>query len=403
MTNSPAPGLDLNRLQRTAFLVGVVALAICAIGGIFLDPEQFFRAYLVAYLIALGVSLGGLVLVMLYHLTGGAWGYLIRHIVEASMRTLPLLVVLFVPVALGMDYLYPWVDSTDPALAHKAWYLSMPFFLVRTGIYFAVWIALAFILDAWSRQQDQAETAEVPRKLRMLSAPGLVLYGLAITFAGIDWVMSLQPHWYSTIFSVLFAVGQILSGLSFAIVMLVLLRRREPLARVIAPDTLNDLGNLLLTFVVLWTYMAFSQFMLIWVGNLPEEIVWYLPRTEGGWEYVAWAIMLFHFLVPFFLLLSRDLKRNPVTLGLLAGGLLFMQLVQLSWQILPAFPDTTLVDHWMDFVAPFGVGGIWLAFFVWQLQRRPLLPRHDPSRQEAVHLRERDREEARRQEATPHG
>jgi hypothetical protein len=279
----------------------------------------------------------------------------------------------------------------------------MPFFLVRTGIYFAVWIALAFILDAWSRQQDQTETAEVPRKLRMLSAPGLVLYGLAITFAGIDWVMSLQPHWYSTIFSVLFAVGQILSGLSFAIVMLVLLRRREPLAKVIAPDTLNDLGNLLLTFVVLWTYMAFSQFMLIWVGNLPEEIVWYLPRAEGGWEYVAWAIMLFHFLVPFFLLLSRDLKRNPVTLGLLAGGLLFMQLVQLSWQILPAFPGTTLVNHWMDCVAPFGVGGLWLAFFVWQLQRRPLLARHDPSRQEAVHLRERDREEARRQEATPHG
>jgi hypothetical protein len=399
------PGaLDLGRWQRASSSAGVVALGLCLIGGIFGQEDQFFRAYLAAYQWPLGIALGSMVLVMIYHLTGGAWGYLVRHILEASMRTLPFLVILFVPVALGMYWLYPWTTTADAALQHKEIYLNVTFFLIRTAIFFAAWLVMALLLSRWSEQQDAGDDPTLPRKLRRLSAPGLVVYGLTITFAGIDWIMSLQPHWYSTIFSVLFAVGQILTGMAFAIVILVLLRDRPALAQVVSPDTLNDLGNLLFTFIILWTYMSFSQFMLIWVSNLREEIVWYLPRTRHGWQWVAWAIALFHFFIPFLLLLSRDFKRNPVALAGVAAGILFMQLVQLFWQVLPAFPNTPIYEHWMDLLAPVGVGGLWLSFFLWQLERRPLLPRYDPSRLEAARLREIDEEEAaRREELTGNG
>jgi hypothetical protein len=403
----PADRLDLDRVQRTALVVGTACLAVCSAGGFLLDPTQFFRSYLVAYLFFLGIGLGSLVLVMLYQLTGGAWGYIIRSLVEAAMRTLPLLLVLFVPVALGVYFLYPGTDpdviASDKSLEHKAWFLSAPALIGKAAFYFIVWLVLASLVDHLSRRQEQANSPEVERRLRLLSAPALVAYGLTITFASVDWVMALQLHWYSTIFPVLFAVGQILSALALAIVVLALLRDRPPLANVVAPDTLNDLGNLLLTFVILWTYMAFAQFMLIWVGNLPEEIVWYLPRTQDGWQWVALVIVLFHFLVPFVLLLSRDIKRNPRALGAVAGGLLVLQLIQLAWQVLPAFPDTYWYEHWMAFIAPLGVGGLWLGFFIRQLKKRPLVHPHDPNRQTALALHEHAAHLHARQEEVSHG
>jgi hypothetical protein len=251
-----------------------------------------------------------------------------------------------------------------------------------------VWLTLAYFLNSGTQKEEVQGCGARARRLQVLSGPGLVLYGLTITFASTDWIMSLQPNWYSTIFAGLVATGQVLSALAFVIVVLALLATRPPLIDVATPVTLNDLGNLLLTFVILWAYLAFSQFLLIWVGNLPEEISWYLPRLSEGWQGIALLLVLFHFALPFLFLLSREVKRNPRSLGLVAATVLGMRFVDLFWQVMPAFPEARVAQYWMHGVALIGVGGIWLAFFSWQLQRRPLLPPRDPNRSEAGGLQE---------------
>jgi hypothetical protein len=407
MSNTPSrPELDLDQLGRPALIAGVVCLLVCVIGGIF-SPTQFFRSYLVAYQFWLAIGLGSLTIVMLYHLTGGAWGYVTRAILEAGMRTLPLLALLFIPIFFGIGHLYIWshpgVIREDEILWFKRWYLRPWFWIGRTVLFFLSWVALSYLLNRWSRAQATSGDPRIERRFRLLSGPGLVIYGIWITFAGVDWLMSLQPHYFSTIFSVIFGVGQVLTGLSFAIVVLTLLVDRPEMQEVVSPPVLNDLGNLLLTFVIFWTYVTFAQFMLTWIGNLPEEVIWYIPRSQGGWEFVITAIFLFHFAVPFLLLLSRDVKRTPRTLRLVAGMVCFMQLVHLHWQIQPAFSGTTLAEHWMDFLMPIGVGGLWLAYFTWQLRRWPLLPANDLNRPEAVHLHELALEEEFHEEAASHG
>lgn len=397
-TLPPRLTLDWDRIQRTALLLGAICLALCVLGGFF-SPEQFFRSYLVAVLFCTGISLGSMALVMLYHLTGGAWGYVIRRVLEAGSRLLPLTALLFLPVFPGMHFLYPWMRpdeaAADAALRHKHAYLNQPFFMARTVGFFLLWMGFAYYLNAWSWKQDQAAMPRLPRRFRLLSGPGLVVYGLTITFAATDWVMSLQPHWYSTIFAPLFATGQLLTALAFAVALLLLLALSRPdLNEVLSPDTLNDLGNLLLAFVMIWSYMAFSQFLLVWTGNIREEVPWYLRRTRGGWEWVAVALILFHFAIPFLFLLSRDVKRVPHRLLAVALGILLMRLVDLDWQVLPAFPGTRVYQHWMDVLAPLGVCGIWLGVFLWQLRRWPLLVRHDLSRQEAERLHALDLQEA---------
>lgn len=397
---------ELERLQWWSLAVGGVALLLCVVGAIF-SPDQFFRSYLTAYLFWLGIPLGCLATLMIYHLTGGVWGFLIRRVLEASIRTLPLFALMFVPLVFGLGRLFLWarpeVVAADHDLQHKQIYLNVPFFLVRAAFFFLCWIVIGSFLSSWSRQQDEIDSLHLPRKFRLLSAPGLIVYGVTITFAAVDWVMSLQPAFRSTIFGPLFATGQLLSGQAFALIVLAWLVNLPPLAGLVARSTLNDLGNLLFTFLILWAYMAFFQFMLIWMANLPDEIIWYLPRSQGGWQWVAWALFLFHFAVPFFLLLMRDIKRNPRTLAATAGLLLFMQLVFMNYQVLPAFPDTSITQHWMNFFAPVGIGGIWLAYFLWQLTRSPLVPSPDLNREEAIRLCLHDREEATRLEALYHG
>ncbi len=402
---------DLDRIQSRALLAAAACLAICAIGAVF-SPYQFFRAYLVAYLFCLGTSLGCLPILMLYHLTGGAWGSVIRRLLECGTRLLPLLALLGVPLVFGLSHVYSWrhAEGYQSLPLFKQRYFSLPFFLGRTAVCFVIWMVLAYFLNAWSRQEDETTDPQLSRRLRLLSGPGLVLYGLTITFASIDWVMSLQPHWYSTIFAVLFATGQVLTAFAFTIVVLAVLASRPPLANVLSANTLNDLGNLLLAFVMIWAYMAFSQFLLVWTGNLREEIPWYQLRMNDGWQVVGLALLVFHFALPFLLLLSRGVKRNPRSLALVAGGILFMRLVDLFWEIMPAFsapewpllapelPGSRLWEHWMDLLLPVGLGGIVLAAFLWQLQKQPLLPLHDPSLDEAVRLRNVDA-----QETVPHG
>jgi hypothetical protein len=395
---------ELAPLQRRALVVGIAALVACAIGAPF-SPTQFFRAYLTAYLFYLGIALGSLVILMVYYLTGGAWGFLIRRVLEAGTRTLPLLAVLFVPAAAGLVYLYPWAQP-GVVLANKdlqRFYLNPQFFWLRAALFFVLWLALAYVFNAWSRRQDETGDPRLAEKLTKLSGPGLVVYGLTITFASVDWVMSLQPAFRSTVFAPIIASGQILSAHAFALIVLAWLVARPPVADLISVDALNDLGNLLLTFLVIWAYLVWFQFMLIWIANLPHEISWYLDRSRGGWRWVAWALFVFHFAVPFFLLLMRDVKRDPTSLAQVAGLLLFMQLVFMYYQVLPAFGDTPITEHWMDFLTPLAVGGPWLAYFLRELKRGALLPRHDLNQGAALHLRQIDREEAAREQEVHHG
>jgi hypothetical protein len=379
-----------DRVQWCALVVGIVTLAVCALSAPF-SPDQFFRAYLAAYVFYLGIALGCFMILMVYHLTGGAWGFLIQRILEAGMRTLPVLALLFLPVACGLSYLYQWARPDEVAvhkeLQHKQVYLNATFFWVRAALFFALWIVIAYFLNQWSRRQDETGDRLLAERQARLSGPGLVVFGITMTFAAVDWLMSLQPGFRSTIFGPLVVTGQVLSGMAMALVALAWLAPRSPLADVLSLEALNDLGNLLFTFLVIWAYMVWFQFMLIWIANLPHEVAWYLPRSRGGWQWVAQALFVFHFAIPFFLLLMREVKRHLPTLAKVAGLLLVMQLVYVHYLVMPAFPETDLSEHWMDFLMPFGVGGLWLGSFVRELKRRPLLPRRAEDQAAAVHLR----------------
>jgi hypothetical protein len=392
-----AAGPSWDQLQRRALVAAGAGLLLFAAAGLLLlqggwldGPGQLFLSYLVGYNFWLGIALGCLVILMLQHLTGGAWGVAIRRVLESGTRTLALLAVLFIPVCLGLPYLYLWAQpdevAHDPNLQHKSIFLNVPFFVIRAIVYFAIWLVVAFFLNRWSARQDEEVNPWLPRRFRLLSAPGLALYGLTITFASIDWVMSLEPHWYSTIYPVMFATGQVLTGLAFAIAVVIGLADRPPLAEVLTPRLLRDLGSLLLTFVMFWAYMSISQFLLIWVGNLPEEIPWYLRRTRGGWEWVALVVIVLHFALPFLLLLSRDIKENGRKLAAVAVGLLALRFLDVFWWIEPAVGHDRPAVFWLlDVGALLGVGGIWGWWFVGQLKSRPLLPVHEVSQEEAAH------------------
>jgi hypothetical protein len=389
-TFSPALVDASQRLQSRARIAGAVALAACAIGFVF-AREQFFRSYLLGYLLVLGVTLGSLAILMLQHLTGGAWGLMIRRILEAAVRTMPVMVVLFLPLLAGLSDLFLWARpeavAADTALQAKSPYLNVPFFLVRAAFYFAAWTGLALILARWSAEQDampEALAASHVRRFRLLGAPGLLLYGLTVTFAAVDWVMSLDPHWFSTIIGVLIMGGQGLSALAFAIAALAVLSRYAPLAGAVRPAHFHDLGKLLLAFVMLWAYFSFSQFLIIWSANLPEEIPWYLHRMHGGWQWIALALVIGHFVLPFLLLLSRDIKRRAPVLMRVAIALIVMRLFDLFWLIAPNFHEERLHVHWMDLAAPAGLGAVWLSFFIANLRTRPLLPMNDPYLKEAL-------------------
>jgi len=387
----PAGLVDASqRVQSRARLAGLAALAVCGI-GFFVAREQFFRSYLLGYMLVLGITLGSLAILMLQHLTGGAWGLVIRRILEAAVRTMPVLVVLFLPLLAGLSELFLWARpeavAADTALQAKRPYLNIPFFIARAVFYFAAWTGLAFVLTRWSAEQDtlpEALAASRARRFRLLGAPGLLLYGLTVTFAAVDWVMSLDPHWFSTIIGVLIMGGQGLSALAFAIAALAVLARHEPLASLVRPSHFHDLGKLLLAFVMLWAYFSFSQFLIIWSANLPEEIPWYLHRMHGGWQWVALALVIGHFALPFLVLLSRETKRRAPILMRVAVALILMRLFDLFWLIAPNFHGEHLRVHWMDLAAPIGIGGVWLSFFVANLRTRPLLPPNDPYLKEAL-------------------
>jgi hypothetical protein len=372
----------LAQWRSRAAIVGIAGLILTAI-GLFVSPSQFFRSYLWAFLFWFGIALGCLPLLMLYHLVGGAWGFTIRRIIESGTRTLPVLGVMFIPILFGIPRLYEWSQPDKVAqiqvLQLKHAYLNIPFWILRTLFYFAVWLFYAYRLNRMSARQDETGDATLPRRLQRFCGPGLAVYGLTITFASFDWAMSLEPQWYSTIYGMLWIVSQALSGLAFAIAILALLAGTAPISRLSLPDSLHDLGNLLLAFVMLWAYLSFSQLLIIWAGNLPEEIQWYLSRLHHGWEWVAAALITFHFFVPFFLLLARFKKRHVRWIATIALLVLVMRVVDTYWIITPAFYRDRFTLHWLDLFALVGIGGIWLAVYARQLAVMPLLPLHDPN------------------------
>lgn len=388
--STPSPVLE--RLERAGLVAGGLFLLALA-AGFAMDRGQFFRSYLFGFLFWVGIGVGSLGLAMLNHLTGGLWGLVPRRFHEAAARTLPAMALLFVPVVLGASSLYTWaqpeVVAADELLQKKAAYLNVPFFAARAVFYFAVWGLLAWRLSSWSRQQDGGADPARAGRLRGLSAVGLILLSLTTTFAAVDWGMSLAPHWFSTIYGVLFIVGWTLSALSFTIVLMSRLVGEEPFTKALQPVTVHDLGKLLLAFTMLWGYVNFSQFLIIWSGNLSEETPFYLRRMQGGWQVVAVALLVFHFALPFALLLSRDLKRNARTLGAVAALMLVMQLVDLYWLIAPdlvghGHENVPLRVHWMDLAAALGLGGLWLFLFARQVRTAPVLPMGEPEVRELM-------------------
>ena len=378
---------SLREYQRRFLFAGAAGGAVSLVGW-WINPAQFFQSYLMGYMFALGISLGCLALGMIHQLSGGEWGVLIRRPIGAASRVLPVLTVLFLPIAFGMPHLYEWthadVVAADEVLRHKQLYLNTPFFLVRAAFYFLVWNGFSYLLNTWSLEQDRTGDTRIPRLMQVTSGGGLVAYGLTITFASFDWLMSLEPHWFSTIYGVLVIGGQGLTGMAFLIATIVWLSRRPPLNQVVVPSHLHDLGNLLLAFVMLWAYFSFSQYLIIWSGNLPEEIAWYVHRLQTGWRFLALVLVLFHFAVPFSLLLSRAVKREGQMLVKVAAVILAVRLIDLFWLIAPEFHRTGIVVSWMDVVLPLSLGSIWIGCFIWQLRGRAILPFHDPQFGEAV-------------------
>ena len=372
--------------------VGAAGLTFC-VAGLIVDAPQFFRSYLAGYLFVIGFPLGCLSLLMLHHLVGGTWGFVIQRLLESGVRTLPLMALMFLPIAAGAEDLYLWARpeavAADPLLQQKSLYLNLPFFYARAVFYFAVWIVLGRLLSTWSVEQDQSGDAGMTRRLQSLSGPGLVLYGVTVTFAMIDWVMSLEPHWYSTVYGMAFVVSNGLAALALMICVAAALVERGPLARVAGADHFHDLGNLLLAFVMLWAYLGFSQFMIIWMANVKEEIPWYLDRTAGGWEAVALLLVACQFALPFVLLLSREAKRRAKTLAAVAALVLLMRWVDLFWLVAPAFHPREFYFHWLDVAVFVGVGGIWAAAFLRYLNAHSLIPLRDPRFAPAAHPAQR--------------
>ncbi|HKQ76491.1 MAG TPA: hypothetical protein VJ810_22545 [Blastocatellia bacterium] len=368
------------RIQQRALIVGAMGLILCVVGAIF-RPALFLQSYLFAYLFTLGLALGSMAILMLQYLTGGDWGVVVRRVLEAAMRTLPWLAAGFLPVALGVRELYVWARPAQAAalgLDYRTEYLNVPFFIARAVLYFAVWLAMARLLDRWSREQDRGAALGWLKRLRRLSGPGLVIYAVTITFAAYDWLMSLNPEWYSTIFGLLIIAGQALSAVAFAILVAALLSTREPMAVVLQPRHFHDLGKLMLAFVMVWAYLSFSQLLIVWSGNLPQEIPFYLPRMQSSWRWVGILLIVLHFALPFALLLSRDLKRRAGSLAALAGLVIVMRVTDLFWLVAPEFRRQGLAIDWFDPVTVVGLCGLWLALFTRELRTRPMLPLRDP-------------------------
>ncbi len=395
----------LNRWRLGALAVGVILSAVCIFAGLG-DPAQFFRAYLFAFMYIWGLSLGAMVLVMSYHLTGGAWGLLIRRFLEAQMRTMPLVALLFIPIAVAPQYLYAWASpAVQTAGNHQnvqQWYLAKDFFIIRAAVYFALWLLLSFLLSHWSARQDQSDDPRLTLRSMNVSGPGLVLLGISVHFCAIDWVMSLEPRFTSTIFGPLVIIGPVITAFSLSALLFWALAASPRQNLAMSSKAVDDLGSLMFLFVMLWAYLAWFQYMLVWMANLPHDANWYVVRFRDGWQWLALVLVTGHFVIPFFLLLLRKIKRRPGYLAAMGVWLLVMQLLWTYYLIMPAFKSPTFAEHWMDLLAPVGMFGLWLALDLTLIKRKLLMPSHDINYTTAIELRRIDEEQLRRLEEAAH-
>ena len=394
-SNFDAPVADINRWRTLALGIGGIASIIIFVWAL-IFPEQredALRAWLLGFIFWGGIGIGGLGVLLLQYLTGGAWGVVIRRIAEAASRTLPIIFVLFLPVMFGITYIYEWTHlPDDPIVQWKQPYLSVEWFIIRAVLYFILWGVMAYLLNRWSLRQDQtndyATAVKMQEDASKFSGPTMVFFVLVVSFAAIDWVMTLDPHWFSTIWGLLFAVGWALSFFCFAVALLALLSDKAPMNRILGKRHFHDIGKLMLALVMVWAYFNFSQFLIIWSGNLPEETRWYLTRMGGAWGVIGIVLIVLHFAFPFLVLLNRDVKRNARSLAILACFILVLRLVDMFYLI---GPSPRVSGHsagfhisWMDFVAPVAVGGIWLWYFFGELVKRPLVPVNDPFLENAI-------------------
>ncbi|HEY6291906.1 MAG TPA: hypothetical protein VI455_10150 [Terriglobia bacterium] len=370
-----------DRIQRPALGVGAIALAISAVGAL-LSPTQFVRSYMVAFWFWLMPALGCLAVLMIQYFIKGKWGLLIRRPLEAGTRTLPLMAVLFLPILFSLSRIYLWARPETVASLHlehfKQEYLTAPFWVARAVVYFALLLLWAYLLNRWSSREDAAGGSRPLDRMRYLSGPGLVLFSFIVTFAAIDWIMSLDPGFFSTIYGLIFVVIPARMGVALAVIVLMLLSKYEPFTSLAEPKRFNDYGNLLLVFTMLWAYLQFDQFLIIWAGNLQDEIPWYVIRAKGSWGGVALSLFILNFALPFMLLLQRAVTQRMRWLAGLSVTILIMEWVDLYWMISPSFFPQGPRLSWMDLTLFAGIGGVWVAYFVAQLKKRPLMPLHDP-------------------------
>lgn len=395
--NYKAPA-ELGSLRTLALGVGGIATVAVAVGAYF-NTEQALRSWLLGFIFWGGLCFGSIGVLMLQYLTGGAWGVMIRRIVEAGSRTLLLVALLFVPIAVGVytHNIYEWTHMapTEHAIEARGPYLTTWFWILRSVIYFAIFGVMVYLLNKWGADQDKAPDVESSRlileRASRFSGPTMVIYALVVTFAVVDWIMTLDPHWFSTIWGLLFVAGWGLSTFCFSVTILAYLLDKSPMSGILGKKHFHDLGKLMLALVMVWAYFNFSQFLIIWSGNLPEETTWFLTRMKGAWGYIGVGLILFHFAFPYLLLLKRDLKRQASLLASIAMFILFMRLVDVYYQIGPTFrvspgivEQGAFMLSWMDFAAPIAIGGIWLWWFFGQLMSRPIVPANDPYFEEAV-------------------
>ena len=382
-----APYQGGRRLLVPAAVVGAGGLAVTALGALVLDPRRALFAYLVAFVYWTGIAVAALILLGIFHASNARWPVVLRRFLESVPQVLPLLAVLFVPIVLGRRLLFPWVepDRLEGELRHlaehRAPYLNGSFFVGRAVFYFLFWIVLAHLLRAWSVRQDSAGGVTLTRWQRRLGAGSLPFLALTLTFAAFDWMMSLDPRFFSTIFGVYWFAGSFVAIFAVTIIAATLTRGDlTAFGAHLSAEHFHSLGKFLLAFVAFWAYVAFSQFMLIWIANLPEEVPWYIARSRGGWRSVGIFLVVFQFLVPFFALLSRDLKRSPRALVAVAVYLLVVHYVDVYWVMMPALRGEAgaPAPWWTDLTALVGVGAAALAFVVWRLQGHAAVPVGDP-------------------------
>ncbi len=381
------PGHPWNRIPLIGVACAVLGAAACAILGP-ANPRQFYFSWLVSFLFFLSLALGGLYFVLIQYATQGGWGIVVRRIGETIFATLPVMAILFVPLLFGLQDIYSWTipgaGEHDALLRLKAPFLNVPFFLIRAVVYFLCWSAVALLYYRQSRGQDETGDPAVSARLRRLAGPAIILLAITQSFASIDWIVTLSPHWYSTMFGVYFFSGAFVGFIALLSLLVPIMRRSGLLDTVINAEHLHDVGKFLFAFTAFWAYIAFSQFLLIWYANLPEETIWFRARITGSWKMLSIVLMVGHFAIPFLYLMGRTVKRKGWTLAAGGAWILAMHFVDLYWQVMPTLHPDGVRPTVLDVAAFVAIGGCFVAAAGWLMRRQALVPLRDPRLAESL-------------------